>query len=120
MSTSSRMHGQMVRFGRAQWQLIQEEAAVEGVSASQYVRDAAWTRAVIARARRGEGISFEELARAIDALVRAGALDKPGMSTQALLTDLKDHHGGEESQDGSDGTSPAPDEPPGRGRRRRR
>jgi hypothetical protein len=42
-----------VRFGDATWAAIQKEAEEEGVSASQFVREAALARVWFGRARRG-------------------------------------------------------------------
>jgi hypothetical protein len=36
-----------VRFGEYQWTAIAEAARCEGVAASQFIRDAAWARAVL-------------------------------------------------------------------------
>ena len=52
MSEPRGMKVQAVRFGVIQWELIREEAAMEGVSASQFIRDAAFLRAMFHRARR--------------------------------------------------------------------
>lgn len=41
-----------VRFGAEQIEVIQQEAEHEGVSASQFIRDAAYARAVLYSARR--------------------------------------------------------------------
>lgn len=41
-----------IRFGQRAWALIQEEASLDGVSASQFVREAAIARAVYIRAER--------------------------------------------------------------------
>jgi uncharacterized protein (DUF1778 family) len=43
-----------IRFGQRAWNLIQSEARADGVSASQFVREAAVARAVLARHERGE------------------------------------------------------------------
>lgn len=45
---------QSIRFSELMWQDIQEEAEREGVSASQYVREAAYARVWFQRARRGD------------------------------------------------------------------
>lgn len=60
-----RMQVQSIRFGERQWRLIQAEAEAEGVSASQFIRDAAYGRALLTRAEREP-----ELVRAITALAR--------------------------------------------------
>jgi predicted DNA-binding protein len=43
-----------IRFGRTAWERIQAAAHNEGVSASQYVREAALMRAFLQDYRRGE------------------------------------------------------------------
>lgn len=40
-----------MRFGESAWKLIQEEAEREGISATQYVREAAIARALLDRAK---------------------------------------------------------------------
>lgn len=52
-----------IRFGLRAWEIIQEEADADGVSASQFVREAALARAFYMRYKRGEleaGAKFEE------------------------------------------------------------
>ena len=48
------MHETKIRFGLRAWELIQEEARHDGVSASQFVREAAIALAVHLRTKRGE------------------------------------------------------------------
>jgi len=43
----AQMKVQSVRFGAYQWTAIAEAAKSEGVAASQFIRDAAWARAVL-------------------------------------------------------------------------
>lgn len=43
-----------IRFGVRAWELIQDEARLEGVSASQFVREAAIARAIYVHYQRGE------------------------------------------------------------------
>lgn len=62
-----RMREAKIRFGAALWNLIQEEASRDGVSASQFVREAAMVRAVVYRMRRGEDYETEYL-RILDRL----------------------------------------------------
>lgn len=53
-----------IRFGVRAWEIIQEEADLDGVSASQFVREAALARAIYMRYKRGEvepGQKFDEL-----------------------------------------------------------
>lgn len=49
-----------IRFGVRAWELIQEEATRDGVSASQFVREAALARTFYLRAQRGETVAGEE------------------------------------------------------------
>src|SRR4051812_4130641 len=48
------MRATTVRFDDALWRLVEREAGHEGVSAAQYVRDAAVLRAAYAMGRRGD------------------------------------------------------------------
>jgi ADP-ribosylglycohydrolase len=50
-----------VRFGADLWEVLKDEAALAGISVSQYLREAALARAVAAATLRGEG-PFESLA----------------------------------------------------------
>jgi hypothetical protein len=43
-----------IRFGEDLWRLLEEQAALSGVSTSQYIREAALARAAAAAAVRGE------------------------------------------------------------------
>jgi hypothetical protein len=58
-----------VRFGADLWQFVEAEAAHAGVSASQYIREAALARAAAAAAARGDG-PFELLAGALREVAR--------------------------------------------------
>jgi hypothetical protein len=53
-----------VRFGPDLWRLLEGEAALAGISVSQYIREAALARASAAAAARGHG-PFELLAGAL-------------------------------------------------------
>lgn len=66
---TGRMEVQSIRFGREQWQLIREAAARDGVSASQYIRDAATGRALISELARNT--ERAEVWSALDELVTA-------------------------------------------------
>ena len=46
------MRSVTLRFSEALWSIIRTESELEGVSASQYIREAALARAVYAHARR--------------------------------------------------------------------
>jgi uncharacterized protein (DUF1778 family) len=50
-----------LRFGGRVWELIQEEAAIDGISASQFVREAALARAIHAQARRDPKRLWEDI-----------------------------------------------------------
>jgi uncharacterized protein (DUF1778 family) len=50
-----------LRFGGRVWDLIQEEAAIDGISASQFVREAALARAIHAQARRDPKRLWEDI-----------------------------------------------------------
>jgi len=64
-----------IRFGTDLWQILETEAARVGVSASQYVREAALMRAAAAAAARGEDL-FQLLAE-------AGANAVPGLTARS-------------------------------------
>lgn len=74
-----------VRFGADQIELIQEEASEVGVSASQFIRDAAFARAVLSSARRNSA-SVALFERLIAVVERAGHDD-----LSAELRDLLEH-----------------------------
>lgn len=61
-----KMRGQMVRFGRTQWAIIRRHANAEGVSASQFVRDAAWKWAVQLESRDGTTPDHNDLRAFLD------------------------------------------------------
>lgn len=50
-----------IRFGQRAWNLIQSEAEIDGISASQFVREAAIARAILVRYERGETTSTDTL-----------------------------------------------------------
>jgi hypothetical protein len=52
--SSQGMRIQSVRFSEAVWAEIQAEARLEGISASQFVRESAVARMYFARAQRGD------------------------------------------------------------------
>lgn len=58
-----------MRFGESAWQLIQEEARREGVSATAYVREAAIARALIDRTKNDPEFvrKYEEIIRRLRA-----------------------------------------------------
>jgi hypothetical protein len=69
MRARSAMKVTTVRFGADLWRLLESEADYVGVSASQYIREAALARAAAAAAARGEG-PFELLAAALREVTR--------------------------------------------------
>lgn len=67
MDESRRMHVTSIRFGATVWDRVQRAAAHEGVSASQYVREAALLRSFLQELKRGEPVAgyFEQIAQEI-------------------------------------------------------
>jgi len=65
------MRATTVRFSEALWSLVEQEAGRDGVSAAQYVRDAAVLRTAYAMGRRGDS-DFE------DAIARVSGAREPG------------------------------------------
>lgn len=55
-----------VRFGESLWDLIEDESNRDGVSAAQWLRDAALARALWERERRGEHAGTDALAAVRD------------------------------------------------------
>jgi hypothetical protein len=72
-----RMHQTTVRFGPDLWEALEVECASLGVSAAQYLREAALARLAYTAGRRGDP-DYEE------ALVRSGA--KPGVAQESPAT----------------------------------
>jgi hypothetical protein len=70
------MQVQSIRFGDQTWQDIQAEARIEGVSASQWIREAAVARVWFARMLRNEAADLEARARALAALEFARELEQ--------------------------------------------
>jgi hypothetical protein len=64
----TQMKIQSIRFSELDWGQIQKEASVEGVSASQFVREAALVRVWFARALRGDSSEAHALAALFDAI----------------------------------------------------
>ena len=69
------MRATTVRFNDALWTLVEQEAERDGVSAAQYIRDAAVLRTAYAMGRRGAADFEEAIARVSG--VRAEAPDAP-------------------------------------------
>ena len=65
------MHATTVRFSDDLWDLLAREAAEQGVSVAQFVRDAALLRVATVMARRGDTEADETLAR-----LASGALER--------------------------------------------
>lgn len=91
------MHSTTVRFGEDLWTLLEREAAHEGLSAAQYVRDAAVLRLAFAMAEHGDERAQATLAdvatRALDRRAGAGgaaALPDPGRRAALVRTGLLD------------------------------
>lgn len=62
------MRATTVRFSDDLWQLVDREATVQGISAAQFVRDAALLRAAALMGARGD----EEAIRSVEAVARGG------------------------------------------------
>jgi GAF domain-containing protein len=99
------MRATTVRFDEALWQLVEREAAREGVSAAQYVRDAAVLRAAYEMGRRGDADfeasiervrgpharpAIDESARRRRLLEAAAAVQDPGRLAAVHGTGLLD------------------------------
>jgi uncharacterized protein (DUF1778 family) len=72
-----------VRFGTAQIRLIQNEAETEGVSTSQFIRDAAFARAILLSARRNRSIAL--LWEKLIAVVEEAGADEISVELRDLL-----------------------------------
>lgn len=83
----ARMKGQMVRFGRRQWALIQARATAEGVTTSQFVRDSAQLHAMWSLARECEAKGDPSLSKALHALDHEVARCFEAMTGVALPDD---------------------------------
>jgi GAF domain-containing protein len=81
------MRATTVRFGEALWDLVEREAERDGVSAAQYIRDAAVLRTAYAMGRRGDEDYEQAIARASGAAHHEAAppLDGGAARRQALL-----------------------------------
>jgi uncharacterized protein (DUF1778 family) len=88
MSTQGRaMQIVSVRFGAQQIELIQQEASVEGVSASQFIRDSAYARAVLYAAKRN-AVVVEMWDRMIAVVEESGYENLAG-ELRGLLDDVR-------------------------------
>lgn len=97
----ARMKGQMVRFGRRQWAVIQARATVEGVTTSQFVRDSAQLSAMWSLARDAEAQGHRGLAEALARLDYECAKAFEAVTGVPLPSDEDDGDG--------DGDTDAPD-----------
>jgi len=76
-----------VRFGPDLWRLLESEAEYVGISASQYIREAALARAAAAAAARGHG-PFEVLAGALREVMRDKADPATRREADRILSGL--------------------------------
>jgi uncharacterized protein (DUF1778 family) len=77
-----------VRFGTEQIALIKEEAELEGVSASQFIRDAAYARAVLSAARRNA--TTVRMWDKLIAVVEVAGQDTLNAELREMLGDVQD------------------------------
>lgn len=82
-----------VRFGTEQIALIQREADAEGVSASQFIRDSAYARAVLSAARRNA--TNVRMWDALIAVVEELGADELSAELRDLLADVANENGAE-------------------------
>jgi hypothetical protein len=82
MVVSISMHATTVRFPEDLWELLEREAAGQGLSVAQLVRDAALLRVATVMARRGEADGDATLARLAAGVVRQG--DAPSAAVRDL------------------------------------
>lgn len=79
-----------VRFGSDQIELVQNEAEAGGRSASQFIRDAAYSQAVVLAARRNRTTVL--MWNALIAAVEAAGHDEVSASLRGLLGDVEGAH----------------------------
>ena len=79
------MRATTVRFNEAVWSLVEQEAERDGVSAAQYIRDAAVLRTAYAMGRRGDADFEEAISRVAGARAPAVAPDAATDRRRALL-----------------------------------
>jgi hypothetical protein len=82
----AKMRVTTVRFSEDLWELLEREAALGGISVSQYIREAALARAVAAAAVRGEA-PFELLAGGVRE-IEAGGGDEQVRAARRALANL--------------------------------
>ncbi len=83
------MRATTVRFSGDLWELLEREAAAEGVSAAQYVRDATIMRIAFTMGRRGDEDLETTLARLTGGPVEAGA-GEPDDGARMVLAAVRD------------------------------
>lgn len=71
------MHATTVRFTDDLWELLEREAAAQGVSVAQFVRDAALLRVASVMARRGDEGADETLERLAAGALKRGSRPAP-------------------------------------------
>jgi GAF domain-containing protein len=71
------MRATTVRFSEDLWQLLDEEAVAQGISAAQFVRDAAIVRLAFLAGRRGDADSEQSIAAIAKRAVRQAESDDP-------------------------------------------
>lgn len=76
-----------VRFGALQLSDIAREAEVEGISTSQFIREAAYARALVTRARRGDAL--HEVSVAFLELVQEVGSDAAHTTLEGALAKLQ-------------------------------
>jgi hypothetical protein len=83
----ARMRVTTVRFSEDLWSLLEREAALGGISVSQYIREAALARAVAAAAVRGEA-PFELLAGGVRDIAAGSNDDEQVRAAHRALANL--------------------------------
>lgn len=84
------MHASTVRFGDDLWAEVEREAAREGVSVAQFVRDAALLRVATLAARRGDEVT---LATLDDLAARPGRRRRSGLGDPARVAAVRTVNG---------------------------
>lgn len=79
-----KMHQTTVRFSRDLWQAMEQECARLGVSAAQYLREAALARLAYSAGRRGLPLYEEALAGSVPLEMTAPATDNPRVTLDLL------------------------------------
>lgn len=74
------MRATTVRFSDDLWQLVDREAGAQGISAAQFVRDAALLRAAALMGARGD----EDAVRSVEAIARGGLRREPDVPEPVL------------------------------------